>query len=105
LPPNATCSYGPAEETRAINETRSYTITFSRGFKSLGIIDTELACQVNQCDQHWKSLPQPMVSVIKFIADRGLGFRGDDENVGSSRNFFQANFQTKEVAMLLVTGL
>jgi len=46
-----------------------------------------------------------MVSVIKFIADRGLGFRGDDENVGSSRNFFQANFQTKEVAMLLVTGL
>jgi len=51
-----------------------------------------------------------LVSVVKFIAERGLAFR-DDENVGSSRKFFQkivqifiqAKFQKKELAMLLVT--
>jgi len=32
-----------------------------------------------------------MVSVAKFIAERGLAFR-DDENVRSPRNFFQKNF-------------
>jgi len=51
-----------------------------------------------------------LVSVVKFIAERRLAFR-DDENVGSSRKFFQKNFQNffqekfqkKEFAMLLVT--
>jgi len=36
---------------------------------------------------------QRVVSVIKFIAERGLAFR-DDENVGSPRNFFQKIFKT-----------
>jgi len=53
---------------------------------------------------------QRLVSVVKFIAERGLAFR-DDENVGSSRKLFQKNFQTffqakfqkKEDAMLLMT--
>jgi len=36
------------------------------------------------------------VSVVKFIAERGLTFR-DDENVGSPRNVFHAKFQKKEI--------
>jgi len=51
-----------------------------------------------------------LVSVVKFIAERGLALR-DDENVGSSRkfvflnlkNFFQEKFQKNEDAVLLVT--
>jgi len=51
-----------------------------------------------------------LVSVVKFISERGLAFR-DYENVGSSRKFFQKNIQSfsqaklkkKEDAMLLVT--
>jgi len=35
-------------------------------------------------------------SVVKFIAERVLAFR-DDENVGSQRNVFQATFQKKEM--------
>jgi len=35
---------------------------------------------------------QRLVSVTKFIAERGLAFR-DDENVGSPRKIFQKNFQ------------
>jgi len=53
---------------------------------------------------------QRLVSVVKFIAERGLALR-DDENVGSSRkfvflnlkNFFQEKFQKNEDAVLLVT--
>ena len=44
---------------------------------------------------------QRLVSVVKFIAERGPAFR-DDENVGSSRKLFQAKLK-KEDAMLLVT--
>jgi len=43
-----------------------------------------------------ESLLQRLVSVVKFIAERGLAFR-DDENVGSSRNSFQAKFQKKDM--------
>ena len=65
---------------------------FIRRCKSLGTIDMELACQVNQCEQYWKSLLQRLVSVVKLIAKRGLSFR-DDENVGLPRKFFQKNVQ------------
>jgi len=34
--------------------------------------------------------------VVKFIAERGLTFR-DEENVGSPRNFFQAKFQKQKI--------
>jgi len=35
---------------------------------------------------------QRLVSVLKFISERGLAF-SDDENVGSPRMFFQKNFK------------
>jgi len=50
-----------------------------------------------------------LVSVVKFIAERGLAFR-NDENVGSLRYIFQKNFQNfsqtkfQKKKMLLVTG-
>jgi len=52
-----------------------------------------------------------LVSVVKFIAERGLAFK-DDENVEWSRKFFQTKFRIffqakcskKEDAMLLVTN-
>ena len=53
---------------------------------------------------------QRLVSVVKFVAGRGLVF-WDDENVGAPRIFFQINFKLfsskswkKEHAILLVTG-
>jgi len=36
---------------------------------------------------------QRLASVMKFIAERGLAFRGDDKNIGSPRNFFRAIVQ------------
>jgi len=55
----------------------------------------EPASQLNKCQQFWKSLLQRLVFVVKFIAERGLVFRGD-ENFGSPRNVFQAKFQKRK---------
>jgi len=41
---------------------------------------------------------------MQFIAERGVAFKVVDENVGSPRNFFQADFQKRKDMMLLVTG-
>jgi len=49
------------------------TVTFSRRCKSLGRIDTELACQVNQSEKYWKSLLQRLPSVIKFFCWLRIG--------------------------------
>jgi len=62
----------------------------------LGRIDTELASQVSQCKQHWKSLLPATFGLCQIIAARELAFR-DDESVGSPRNFFQANLQKKKM--------
>jgi len=37
---------------------------------------------------------QRLVSVVKFIAERGLAFR-NNENIGSPRNIFPANIKKK----------
>jgi len=62
------------------------TIMLSRRCISLGRIDPELAYEVNQCKQYWKSFLQHLLSIIKFTADQGLAFR-KDENVRLPRTF------------------
>lgn len=54
--------------------------------KVTGRIDQELAIQEAQQIQYWQKILRIIVSTIKFIAERGLAFRGDNEIVGSSRN-------------------
>lgn len=62
------------------------TIAFSRRLKAIGRIDTEMTQEVERLEDYWKLVLKRAVSVIKFIAERGLAFRGDDELVGSPRN-------------------
>lgn len=61
-------------------------IAFNCRLKVAGRMDTKLARQVEQLEQYWKSVLKRAVSVIKFIAERGLAFRGDTELIGSARN-------------------
>jgi len=57
--------------------------------KSLWRINTELASKVKRCEQYRKSpLPASFGFCRKIYCGRGLAF-GDDENVGSTRKFFQ----------------
>ena len=62
------------------------TIALNRRLKAMERIDTELIKQAVDLEQYWKSVLQRVVSVIKFIAERGLAFRGDNELFGSPRN-------------------
>lgn len=54
--------------------------------KATGRIDQKLAIQEAQQVQYWRKILRIIVSTIKFIAERGLAFRGDNEIIGSPRN-------------------
>ena len=57
-----------------------------------GVFDWKHALERLRSNGHSICL-QRLVSVVKFIAERRLAFR-DDENVGSPRKFFQKIFKT-----------
>jgi len=54
--------------------------------KVTGRINQELAMQELQQIEYWRKILIIIVSTIKFIAERGLALRGDNEIVGSPRN-------------------
>ena len=54
--------------------------------KKVGRIDYELAKQIDDNINYWKSVLHRVVSVIIFLAERGLAFWGDNETVGSPKN-------------------
>lgn len=62
------------------------TVAFNRRLKAIGRVDIELTQQVEHLEQYWRSVLKRVISVIHFIAERGLAFRGDNELVGSPRN-------------------
>ena len=57
----------------------------SRGL-SLSRIDTDLDKQLKTDCNYWKNVLQRIVAVVKFLAERGLPFRGHDEIIGSQAN-------------------
>ena len=61
-------------------------IAFTARLNAVGRIDTALAQQVQQEHQYWTSVLKRVVSVVKFIAERGLAFRGSNELIGSPGN-------------------
>lgn len=51
-----------------------------------GRIDTSIEIAYNKDKEYWFNVLQRVVSVIKFLASRGLAFRGNDEILGSQHN-------------------
>ncbi len=51
-----------------------------------GKIDNELKRQYETESQYWSEVLKRVVAVIKFISERGLGFRGDNRQFGSPQN-------------------
>ena len=41
---------------------------------------------MEQCEQYWRLILKRVISVIKFIAERGLAFRGDNQLMRSPQN-------------------
>ncbi|XP_031345831.1 zinc finger MYM-type protein 1-like [Photinus pyralis] len=62
------------------------TIALVQRSKEMGRIDAELAREANNIKNYWQNLLKRLVSVIKFICERGLALRGDNELIGSRNN-------------------
>lgn len=54
--------------------------------RSTGRIDMNLAKEVEQVEQYWCKVLKRLVSVLKFVCERGLALRGDNETIGSANN-------------------
>ncbi|KAK6186835.1 hypothetical protein SNE40_006103 [Patella caerulea] len=61
-------------------------VAFSARSITAGRIDEELAKQADEIKLYWREVIKRCVSVIKFLSERGLSFRGSDENIGSPKN-------------------
>ena len=51
-----------------------------------GRIDNQMCQQISDEKKYWREVVKRLVSAIRLIAERGLAFRGDNENIGSPNN-------------------
>ena len=49
-------------------------------------VDSQLEQQVQERKQYWLNVLRRVIAVVKFLAQRGIAFRGDDEIIGSKHN-------------------
>ena len=61
-------------------------IDFESRSKELGRIDQELTRQANDAAKYWREVLRRLISVIVFISERALAFRGENEILGSPTN-------------------
>lgn len=54
--------------------------------KNTQAMDSALVKQIAGEREYWKEVLKRVVAVIKFLAERGLAFRGEDELLGSPHN-------------------
>jgi len=62
------------------------TLALVRRAQELGRIQCDLAKQMTEEVKYWRSVLKRVVSVITFISERGLAFRGTNEILGSRVN-------------------
>ena len=51
-----------------------------------GKVDTLLLTQMEDEKRYWREILRRVVECLKFLCERGLALRGDNENVNDSRN-------------------
>jgi hypothetical protein len=51
-----------------------------------GRVDVELVKEINVREKYWYSVLERISEVIRFLAERGLAFRGHNETIGSPNN-------------------
>ena len=61
-------------------------VTYCSLLSTHGRVDTELAHQYLAEVDNWKQVLKRVVAVARFLAERGLPFRGDDSTFGSPHN-------------------
>lgn len=61
-------------------------MTYLARSKAVGRVDIELLSQHQKEVDYWRNVLKRIVAVVKFLASRGLPFRGDNEILGSPNN-------------------
>ncbi len=51
-----------------------------------GVIDSQLKKQLESHSNYWSEVLRRVVAVVKFLAERGLAFRGSSEIFGRAAN-------------------
>lgn len=54
--------------------------------RETGVVDKNLKDEIDKKKKYWIEILRRVVAVVKFLATRGLPFRGDDEILGSKHN-------------------
>lgn len=67
-------------------EHKNSTTKWLNGSSSLALVNTELCRQITIEKDYWIQVMKRITSVIKFLALRGLAFRGDNEKFGVNNN-------------------
>lgn len=67
-------------------EHRKNLLTYITHTKQDGNIDSELQMQFDKERNYWRELLKRVIASIKFLASRGLPFRGGNPTVGSVHN-------------------
>lgn len=65
---------------------RKCLLTFFKRSSEAGRIDTELQIQINKERVYWRNVLTRIVSVVRFLTERGLPLRGDCEKFGNANN-------------------
>ena len=73
------------EMHKAGQSHRNATLTWLARTQVRGI-DAELLDQFRDEASYWREVLMRIVAVIKFLSERGLAFRGDNEILGSVHN-------------------
>lgn len=61
-------------------------MTYLARSKAVGRVDIDLLSQHQKEVDYWRNVLKRIVAVVKFLASRGLPFRGDNEILGSPNN-------------------
>lgn len=67
-------------------EHRACMLALHSRSKDTGRIDSDLMKQIDAERQYWRDVLRRVVAVIQFLGERGLAFRGNDEQLGSPHN-------------------
>lgn len=65
---------------------RHSMLTLLHRTKNVGTVDASLRRQRDAEGKYWKDVFRRIVAVIKFLSEKGLPFRGNDEHLCSSSN-------------------
>ena len=81
------CQLRVVEHEKSADHTASVTVWMVRIISfSTGHIDSALVKHVQSERNYWREVLRRVVEAVKFLAERGLPFRGTDEKFGSETN-------------------